>query len=105
MAYGTYPFILSEIVREERLLSLPEAIRRMTSFPARRLGLQDRGLLGDGMKADIVVFDPKTIRAHATRQDTRQRSTGVDYVIVNGTVVMDHDRHTGALPGRALRMG
>ena len=105
MAYGTYPFILSEIVREERLLSLPEAIRRMTSFPARRLGLQDRGLLGGGMKADIVVFDPKTIRAHATRQDTRQRSTGVDYVIVNGTVVMDHDRHTGALPGRALRMG
>ena len=105
MAYGTFPIILAEIVREERKLSLPEAIRKMTSYPAQRLGIPDRGLLRDGMKADIVVFDPKTIKAHATRQNPRQLSTGVDYVIVNGKVVIDGGNHTGALPGRALRHG
>lgn len=102
MAYGTYPMILSEIVREERVLSLQEAVRKMTSYPAQRLGISDRGLLRDGMKADIAVFDPKTIRAHATRRNPRQLSTGVDYVIVNGELVIDEGRHTGALPGRAI---
>ena len=105
MAYGTYPFILSEIVREERRLSLPEAIRKMTSYPAARLGIPDRGLLREGMKADIVVFDPKTVRAHTTRQNPKQFSTGVEYVIVNGKLMIDEGKHTGVLPGRALRHG
>ena len=104
-AYGAFPIILSEIVREERRISLPEAIRKMTSYPAQRLGIPDRGLLREGMKADIVVFDAKTIRANATREDPKQLSEGIEYVIVNGQVVMDQGRHTGALPGRALRRG
>ena len=103
MAYGTFPIILSEIVRQERRMSLPEAIRKMTSYPAQRLGIPDRGLLREGMKADVVVFDPDTIRAHSTRQDPKRLSEGVEYVIVNGQVVIDQGKHTGALPGRALR--
>ncbi|MBM3943948.1 MAG: amidohydrolase family protein, partial [SAR202 cluster bacterium] len=105
MAYGCYPHILSEVVREERKLSLPEAIRRMTSYPAQRMGIKDRGVLRDGMKADIVVFDPTTIRANVTRYKTRERSTGIEYVLVNGQVVMDGGTHTGALPGRAIKRG
>ena len=104
-SHGTYPFILSEYVREEGKLSLAEAIRKMTSFPAQRLGLPDRGLLRDGMAADIVVFSLDNIRAHATREEPRRFSTGVEYVIVNGEVVMDRGVHTGALPGRALKHG
>ena len=105
MSYGTYPVILAEVVREEKRMSLPEAIRKMTSYPAQRLGLPDRGLLRDGMKADIVVFDADNIKAHATRTNPRQRSTGVDYVMVNGRVVIDQGRNTGATAGRALRRG
>lgn len=103
MAYGCFPVILSEIVREEKKLSLTEAIRKMTSYPAWRLGISDRGLLRDGMKADLVVFDADEIRAPASRQNPRQLSTGVEYVVVNGTVVVDQGKHTGALPGRALK--
>ena len=105
MAYGTFPIILSELVREEGRLSLQEAIRKMTSYPAQRLGISDRGLLRDGMKADIVVFDPKTIKAHSIRQNPKQFSTGIEWVIVNGQIVMDQGRHTGVLAGRALRHG
>jgi N-acyl-D-amino-acid deacylase len=102
--YGTFPVILADFVREG-FLSLPEAIRKMTSFAAQRLGLPDRGLLRDGMKADIVVFDPVTVGAPATRAQPKQFPTGIDYVIVNGTVVVDRGEHTGRLPGRALRRG
>ena len=105
MAYGTFPFILSQLVREERKILLQDAIRKMTSFPAQRLGLIDRGVLRDGMKADVVVFDAGTIAANTTKQNPKQLPTGVDYVIVNGTVVIDQGKHTGALPGRALRRG
>ena len=103
MGYGCFPVILSEIVREEKKLSLPEAIRKMTSYPAQRIGIKDRGLIKDNFKADIVIFDPDTIKANATRQNPRQLSTGIDYVIVNGQVVIDKGSHTGALPGRALK--
>ena len=103
--YGTFPVILSEFVRMEGFLSLPEAVRKMTSFPAWRLGLADRGLLRDGMRADVVVFDPATVTAPATRSAPRQFPTGIDTVIVNGRVVIDGGRHTGALAGRALRRG
>lgn len=103
MAYGTYPQVLGDMVREERRMSLPEAIRKMTSYPAQRLGLSDRGLLVEGSKADVVVFDPETVQANTTDAEPRQFSTGIDYVIVNGEIVIDQGEHTGALPGRALR--
>ena len=103
MAYGTFPVVLAETVREEGRLSLQEAIRKITSYPAQRLGIPDRGLLREGAKADIVVFDSKSIKAHATRQNPKQYSTGIDYVIVNGKIVMDQGKHTGVLAGRALR--
>jgi N-acyl-D-aspartate/D-glutamate deacylase len=86
-------------------MSLPYAIRKMTSFPAQRLGRPDRGILRDGFKADITVFDPNTVKAPATRMEPKQFPIGIDYVIVNGTVVVDGGEHTGALPGRALRHG
>ena len=104
-SYGCFPIVLAEFVRAERHLRLPEAIRKMTSFPAQRLGLPDRGLLRDGFKADIVVFDPKTVKAPATREEPKQFPVGIEYVIVNGRVVIDRGENTGALPGRALRRG
>jgi N-acyl-D-amino-acid deacylase len=103
--YGCFPIILSEYVREEKSMSLPFAIRKMTSFPAQRLGLPDRGLLRDGMKADVVVFDPRTVRTPATRTQPKQFPIGIDYVINNGKVVVDQGEHTGVLAGRALRRG
>jgi N-acyl-D-amino-acid deacylase len=103
--YGCFPIILSEYVREERSMSLPYAIRKMTSFPAQRLGLPDRGLLRDGMKADVVVFNPRTVRTPATRREPKQFPIGIEYVITNGQVVVDRAEHTGVLAGRALRRG
>ena len=103
--YGTFPLILAEFVREERFLALPDAIRKMTSFPAQRLGIPDRGLLRDGFKADIVVFDAQRVKAPATRVQPKQFPIGIEYVIVNGKVVVDKGQHTGTLAGRALRRG
>jgi N-acyl-D-amino-acid deacylase len=103
--YGCFPVILSEYVRDEGAMSLPQAIRKMTSFPAQRLGLPDRGVLRDGMKADIVVFHPRNVRAPATRRDPKQFPIGIEYVINNGKVVVDRSQHTGVLAGRALRRG
>jgi N-acyl-D-amino-acid deacylase len=103
--YGTFPRILGDMVREERLMSLPEAIRKMTSYPAHRLGISDRGLLIDGMKADLVVFDPATIKATATYENPRQFAVGVEQVIVNGESVLEDGQMTSHLPGRALRRG
>lgn len=105
MSYGTFPIIIAKYVREERKLTLPDAIRKMTSYPAQRLGLKYRGILRDQMKADIVVFDYENISAPTTRRDPKQFPTGVDYVIVNGQVVLDHGRHTGVMAGRALKRG
>jgi N-acyl-D-amino-acid deacylase len=104
-AFGTYPRILGDYVREERVLSMPDAIRRMTSFPATRMGLVGRGTIADGMAADLVVFDPATVRATAGYEEPRTAPIGIEHVIVNGTVVVDGGRHTGARPGRALRRG
>ena len=83
-AYGTYPRILGHYVREEQLLSLEQAIRKMTSGPAQRLGLRDRGILREGAWADIVIFDPARIEDRATYQNPMQYPTGIDYVLVNG---------------------
>ena len=101
--YGCFPVILAEYVREERQMSLPMAIRKMTSFPAQRLGIQDRGLLRDGMMADITVIQPDEVKAPATRTQPKQNPVGIPYVIVNGEIVVDGGKHTGALPGVALR--
>ena len=103
--YGCFPVILAEYVREENQMSLPEAIRKMTSYPAQRLGIPDRGILRDGMKADITVFHPGNVKAPATRTEPKQFPIGIEYVIVNGTVVVDRSRHTGALPGRPIKHG
>ena len=102
-SYGTYPYILGQFVREERLLHLEEAVRKMSAIPAQRLGLKDRGILRDGMKADIVIFDPDRVAARATFDQPMQYPIGIDYVLVNGVLVVDNGVHTGALPGRALR--
>jgi N-acyl-D-amino-acid deacylase len=103
--YGCFPVILSEYVREENQLSLPNAIRKMTSYPAQRLGISDRGILRDGFKADITIFHPGNVYSPATRTEPKQFPIGIEYVIVNGTPVVDQGEHTGALPGRALRHG
>jgi N-acyl-D-amino-acid deacylase len=103
--YGSFPRILGELVREESFLSLEDAIRKFTSFPAQRLGLNDRGILRDGFVADITVFDPERVRSVATYDEPRQQSRGIEYVVVNGTLVLDRGQHTGALPGLGLRRG
>src|SRR5207253_826101 len=97
--YGCFPIVLAEFVRAEQYLRLPEAIRKMTSFPAQRLGLPDRGLLRDGFKADVVVFDAKMVKAPATRTQPKQFPLGIDLA------VDDSGKHTGMLAGRALRRG
>ena len=103
--YGCFPVVLAEFVRAEKQLRLPEAIRKMTSFPAQRLGLKDRGLIKDGYKADIVLFNPDTVKAPATKENPKQYPIGIDYVIVNGKIVIDDGNNTGVTPGRALRRG
>jgi N-acyl-D-amino-acid deacylase len=103
--YGCFPIVLAEFVRAEQHLRLPEAIRKMTSFPAQRLGIPDRGILRDGYRADIVIFDPATVKAPATKAEPKQYPVGIEYVIVNGTIVIERGENTGALPGRALRRG
>jgi N-acyl-D-aspartate/D-glutamate deacylase len=95
--------VLGEFVRQRELLGLEEAVRKMTSAPAARLGLADRGLLEDGHFADVVVFDPLTVRSNATYDEPRQYPTGIEHVVVNGTLVVDGGEHTGALPGRVVR--
>jgi N-acyl-D-amino-acid deacylase len=102
-AYGNFARLLGHYVRDEGLLSLEEAIRRLTSMPAERLRLAGRGSLAPGFLADVVVFDPATIQDHATFENPHQLSTGVHHVLVNGQIVLLDGTHTGAMPGRALR--
>jgi N-acyl-D-amino-acid deacylase len=103
--YGAAPTMLGTLVRDEGILEMADCIRKMTSLPAQTLGLRDRGLLKDGFKADIVIFNPDTVTSPATIEQPKQFPVGIDYVIVNGRVVIDGGEHTGALPGRALRHG
>jgi N-acyl-D-amino-acid deacylase len=100
--YGTFPRVLGVYVREQKVISLADAVRKMTSLPAQIIGLSDRGLLRPGMAADITIFDPATVADRATFEDPSQYPTGIPYVIVNGVVVIDQERHTGALSGRVL---
>jgi N-acyl-D-amino-acid deacylase len=103
--YGSYPRILGQFVRDEAVIGLEEAIWKMTGGPAARLGLKDRGVIADGACADLVVFELANVRSHATYEEPRRFPSGIDQVIVNGEVVVDGGRHTGARPGRALRRG
>ncbi len=100
--YGSFPRILGQFVRDEGLLGLEEAIRRMTSAPAARLGLRERGVIRDGAIADLVVFDPATVRSNATYDEPRQFPDGIETVIVSGKLVVDGSAHTGRTPGKAL---
>jgi N-acyl-D-amino-acid deacylase len=103
--YGSYPRILGQFVRDEALLGLEEAVRRMSGAPAARLGLTNRGIIRKGSIADLVVFDPASVRSDATVDDPTRDPIGMTHVIVAGTPVVDSGRPTGALPGRALRRG
>jgi N-acyl-D-aspartate/D-glutamate deacylase len=103
--YGSYPRILGQFVRDERILGLEEAVAKMTSMPAARLGLRDRGRLADGYVADVVVFDPLKVRALATYDEPRRFPEGIEHVLVAGVPVVHKGKHTGATPGRALRRG
>ncbi len=102
-AYGNFARIFAKYVREDRILTVAEAVRRMTSLPADNLSLQDRGRLRKGGYADVVVFDPETIQDHATFKDSHQLSTGVSHVIVNGKMALQDGKATGAATGRVVR--
>ncbi len=102
-AYGSFARLLAKYVREEQVLTLEEAVRRMTSLPASVLSIDRRGLIERGYFGDIAVFDPLTIQDHATFEVPHQLATGMHYVFVNGTRVLDNGEHTGAMPGRVVR--
>ena len=102
-AYGTFPRILRKYVREEKKLTLEDAIRKFSALPAQRMRLTDRGVLKAGMWADVVVFDPATVRDLATFENPNQLSQGMEYVLVNGVAVIDQGKQTEALPGKVLR--
>jgi dihydroorotase/N-acyl-D-amino-acid deacylase len=102
-AYATFPRILRKYVREEKKLTLEDAIRKFSALPAQRMRLTDRGVLKQGMWADVVVFDPDKIRDVATFDDPNRLSEGMDFVLVNGALVIDNGKMTAALPGKVLR--
>jgi N-acyl-D-aspartate/D-glutamate deacylase/arylsulfatase A-like enzyme len=101
--FGTFPRVLGVYVREQKLLSLEEAVRKMTSLNAAKLGLRERGFVREGLRADITLFNPATVIDKATYTAPFAYNEGIEYVIVNGEVVLDRGEHTGAKPGRVLR--
>ena len=101
-AYGNFARVLGKYVREEKLISLSDAVRRLSGLPATNLGLDRRGFIKEGMFADLVVFDPATIVDRATFAQPHQYAAGVKHVFVNGQQVLKDGEHTGATPGRAL---
>jgi len=103
--YGTYPRVLGKYVRDEGVIPLEDAIRKMTSAVADRLGIRNRGLLREGDYADVVLFDPATVGDRATFADSHQLSVGIQHVWINGVRVLDNGTHTGATPGRVVRGG
>ena len=100
--YGTFPRVLGRYVREEKVLSLEEAVKKMTSVTAERFGLSDRGVIREGAWADLVLFNAQTVADRATYTDPHQYPEGIPCVVVNGVVVIDQGQHTGALPGQVL---
>jgi N-acyl-D-amino-acid deacylase len=101
--YGTYARVLQRYVRERGVLRLEDAVRKCSAFPARRLGIADRGEIREGMWADLVIFDEAAVRENATFEQPRRLASGFSYVAVNGTLVIDAGQHTDAAPGRAIR--
>jgi N-acyl-D-aspartate/D-glutamate deacylase len=101
--YGTFPRVLGRYVRQDKVISLEEAVRKMTSANSAKIGVFDRGLLRPGQWADIAIFDPARVIDHATFEKPHQYATGVEYVLVNGEVVLERGKHTGARPGRIIR--
>src|SRR5262249_38054585 len=103
--FGTFPRLLGVYVRETKLLRLEDAVRKMTSLNAAKLGIADRGLLRPGQFADVTIFDPERVIDHSTYTDPFHYGEGIEYVVVNGQLVLDKGRPTGVKPGRALRHG
>jgi len=102
-SYGTYPRILGRFVRDQRILTLEDAVRKMSGAVADRLSIRDRGELREGMYADVMIFDPNTIIDNATYEKPHQLSTGMKYVFVNGVAVVSDGKVTGAKPGKVVR--
>jgi N-acyl-D-amino-acid deacylase len=102
-AYGNFARLLGKYVRDEKVIPLKEAIRRLSGLPATNLGLDHRGFIKEGMFADVVVFDPERISDRATFEKPHQYAIGMKHVFVNGVQVLNDGEHTGAKPGRALR--
>ena len=102
-SYGTFPRILRKYVREEHKLTLEDAIRKFSALPAQQMRIADRGVIKEGMWADIAVFDPATIHDVATFENPNQLSVGMEYVLVNGVPVISEGKMTNALPGKVLR--
>jgi N-acyl-D-amino-acid deacylase len=102
-SYGTFARVFAKYVREEKLLSLEEAVHRMTSLPASNLKIEKRGSLKQGYYADIAIFDADSIQDHATFEDAKQYATGMAHVFINGVHVLKDGEHTGAKPGRVVR--
>jgi N-acyl-D-amino-acid deacylase len=100
--HGTFPRVLARYVREERLLSLEAAVRKMTGASADRMGLTDRGTVRPAMAADLVLFDPATVADAATYEEPTRYPIGIPWVIVNGVIVKKGERHTGALAGKVI---
>src|SRR5262249_36733547 len=101
-AYGTFPRVLAKYVRDEKLLTLPDAIRKMTSLAASQLGIRERGTIKEGYFADLVVFDPVGVQDTATFEKPHQFPHGIESVVVNGLVEAEKEKHTGKRAGRAL---
>jgi len=102
-AYGTFPRILARYVREQRVLTLEQAVRKFTAVPAERFGIRERGLVREGVHADLTIFDPDSVADRATFEQPAQTSVGIRYVLVNGVLTLENGRLTGNRPGRPLR--
>ena len=103
--YGNFTKVIAEFSRDDKLLPLEDAIRKMTSFPAQRLGLTKKGILIDGYDADVIVFDLPKVKAPASKNNPKRLSEGIEQVIVNGEFVIKNKKHTGNLPGKSIRRG
>jgi N-acyl-D-amino-acid deacylase len=101
--YGTFPRVLGKYIREEKIISMPEMLKKMTSLPAQKFGFEKRGAIFSGYYADIVIFDPDKVIDRATWTDPHQYPLGIEYVLVNGVVVIQRGEHSGKLPGKVLR--
>jgi N-acyl-D-amino-acid deacylase len=101
--YGTFPRVLGHYSRELKVITLPDAVRKMTSMNAEKINIKDRGFLKEGFWADVTVFDPATVADRATYVNPHQYPVGIPYVIVNGVLVLDNGKHTGSMPGRVVR--